>query len=108
MTENKVDIDYHVSHVALPPPGNWDQLTEICEHLSSLPLNMAMPLWRVYVIKGLDSVSVVAASRYAVLIKMHHASADGITATKMTSAIAETVREHSRTCAGALLQRGLR
>jgi diacylglycerol O-acyltransferase / wax synthase len=88
VADREVDINYHIRHLALPPPGNWDQLTEIYEQLCSLPLDMEAPLWRVYVIEGLDGIEGLPAKSFAVVTKMHHASADGITAAKVTSVIA--------------------
>lgn len=88
ITEGNVDIDYHVRRLAIPHPGSWNQLTEIYGQLCSLPMDMEMPLWRVYIIEGLNGVEGLPPNSYAVITKMHHASADGITAAKVTAAIA--------------------
>jgi diacylglycerol O-acyltransferase / wax synthase len=88
ITEGNVDIDYHIRHLALPPPGNWDQLTEIYGQLLSLPMDLSMPLWRVYVIEGLNNIDGLPPNSYAIITKMHHASADGITAARVTGILA--------------------
>lgn len=88
VTEDKVDLEYHIRHLALPSPGNREQLTELYGQLLSLPMDMEMPLWRVYVVEDLNSMEGLPTQSYAVITKMHHASADGITAAKVTGVIA--------------------
>jgi hypothetical protein len=49
-TEN---IDYHLSHHALPRPGGERELGELLSRLHSQPLDMTRPLWEWHVIEGL-------------------------------------------------------
>lgn len=65
------DLDFHVRHIAVPPPGDRNQLADLVAHLSSLPLDRSRPLWEWYVIEGLDSGDV---GHY---VKTHHATIDG-------------------------------
>jgi diacylglycerol O-acyltransferase / wax synthase len=65
------DLDFHVRHTAVPPPGTDDQLAALVGRLVSRPLDRRKPLWLSYVIEGL------ADSRFAVLTIVHHATVDG-------------------------------
>lgn len=67
------DLDGHLRHVAVPPPGTEDQLMDLCGRLLSLPLDRSRPLWEMWLIDGL------AGGRFAILAKTHHALWDGIT-----------------------------
>ena len=65
------DLDFHVRHTAVPPPGNDEQLAELVARIIGRPLDRSRPLWETYVIEGL------ADQRFAVLTKVHHATIDG-------------------------------
>ena len=65
------DIDFHVRHSAIPPPGSDEQLAAVVGRLISRPLDRRRPLWLSYVIEGL------ADERFAVLTIVHHATVDG-------------------------------
>jgi diacylglycerol O-acyltransferase len=65
------DLDYHVRHLGLAPPGAADQLAEQVARIVSRPLDRSRPLWEVYVIEGL------ADGRWGLLTKTHHATIDG-------------------------------
>ena len=47
------DIEFHVRELALPRPGNDEQLTAQVERLISRPLDRSRPLWEIYLIQGL-------------------------------------------------------
>jgi WS/DGAT/MGAT family acyltransferase len=65
------DIDYHVRHLGLAPPGAADQLGEQVARIVGRRMDRSRPLWEVYVIEGL------ADGRWAMLTKTHHATIDG-------------------------------
>ncbi|WP_027008475.1 WS/DGAT/MGAT family O-acyltransferase [Conexibacter woesei] len=65
------DLDFHVRHTAVPPPGSDDQLAATVSRLVARPLDRRRPLWLSYVIEGL------AGDRFAVLTIIHHAAVDG-------------------------------
>jgi WS/DGAT/MGAT family acyltransferase len=67
-----LNIDEHVSHVALPRPGGERELGELVARLHSELLDRARPLWECHLIEGL------AHRRFAIYIKIHHAAADGM------------------------------
>src|SRR3982751_674580 len=47
------DLDYHVRHTAVPPPGSDEQLAEIVARIIGRPLDRTRPLWETFVIEGL-------------------------------------------------------
>src|SRR3954447_20809766 len=65
------DLDYHVRHTALPPPGGDEQMSKLVARLIGRPLDRRRPLWESYVIEGL------ADDRFAVFTKVNHATIDG-------------------------------
>jgi len=65
------DLDFHVRHTAVPPPGGDDQLANVVARIVGRPLDRTRPLWLSYVIEGL------ADDRFAVLTVFHHATVDG-------------------------------
>ncbi|WP_394933833.1 wax ester/triacylglycerol synthase family O-acyltransferase [uncultured Ilumatobacter sp.] len=65
------DIDFHVRHIGLAPPGAVDQLAEQVARIVGRKMDRSRPLWEAYVIEGL------ADGRWALLQKTHHATIDG-------------------------------
>ena len=75
-----VDMEYHIRHHALPYPGGERELGQLISRVHSQRLDFRKPLWEVHVIEGLEP------RRFAVYVKIHHALADGISATKLLMA----------------------
>jgi len=65
------DIDFHVRHIAIPPPGDIEQLAAQVARIIGRPMDRSKPLWEVYVMEGLED------DEFAVLSKIHHATVDG-------------------------------
>ena len=72
------DLDFHVRHTAVPPPGDDAQLAELVARIIGRPLDRSRPLWETYVIEGL------ADDRFGVLTKIHHATIDGASGAELT------------------------
>ncbi len=68
----KVDLDYHLRHSALPYPGGERELGVLVSRLHSNPMDMERPLWEVHLIEGLHG------GRVAMYAKLHHSLADGV------------------------------
>ena len=66
-----IDPHYHVRHVALPAPGNREQLIDLVMDLHTGMLDRSRPCWICYVIDGLED------GRFALYWKVHHAYIDG-------------------------------
>ncbi len=71
------DLARHVRHVALPAPGDDEQLRELVGRIMSEPLDQSRPLWQLY----LSSAAAPARDRgFAAISKTHHALVDGVSA----------------------------
>lgn len=65
------NLDYHVRHLGLAPPGDAEQLGDQIARIVGRPMDRSRPLWEAYVIEGL------ADDRWALLTKTHHSTIDG-------------------------------
>lgn len=65
------DLDFHVRHLSIAPPGRVDQLAEQISRIVGRPMDRSRPLWEVYVFEGLES------GRWGLLTKYHHSTIDG-------------------------------
>lgn len=66
------DMAQHLVHLALPKPGRIRELLAMVSRIHSAHLDRAYPLWRMYVIEGLED------GRIATYTKIHHALVDGV------------------------------
>ncbi len=87
------DLEFHVRHIALPKPGDWRQLCILMARLHARGLDMRRPLWEAYVIEGLNEVEGLPPKSFAILLKVHHAAIDGVSAAEILSAIHSPTRE---------------
>jgi len=70
------DLEYHVRHIALPKPGDWRQFCIQVSRIHARALDLARPLWEIYVIEGLDSFLDLPEGSFALMAKTHHAAVD--------------------------------
>ncbi len=68
----EIDFEYHVRPWRVPAPGGRRELDGAVGQIASTPLDRARPLWEMYFVEGL------ANDRIAVVLKIHHALADGV------------------------------
>ena len=66
------DLGYHVHRVSAPEPGSLTDVLEMARFAQMDEFDHARPLWQVTLVEGL------ADGGAAVVVKMHHALADGI------------------------------
>ena len=48
------DLDYHLRHTALPPPGSEEDLKRLVGRVLSQPLDRDRPLWEMWLVEGLQ------------------------------------------------------
>jgi WS/DGAT/MGAT family acyltransferase len=65
-------ILYHVRHTAVPSPGSDEQLRNLAGRVLGQRLDMAKPLWELWLVEGL------ADNRWAIISKVHHCMVDGV------------------------------
>jgi len=75
------NLTYHVRHTALPFPGDAQKLKDLTGRIMSQQLERAKPLWELWFVEGLEG------NRFAVISKIHHALADGISGLDLIAAI---------------------
>src|SRR5581483_3600279 len=71
------DLDYHLRHIGLPPPGTPEQLAELAGDIASRPLDRSRPLWEMWIVEGLENGNV------ATIAKMHHCTVDGVSGSNL-------------------------
>ena len=81
------DLDFHLRHIAVPAPGNGEQLAELVARLASRPMDRSRPLWELYVIEGLDN------GLTALYVKIHHCTIDGVSGVELTSTLLDRTPE---------------
>ena len=68
----RFNLLYHVRHTALPPPGDMRQLKRMTGRILSQEFDRGKPLWEYWFVDGLEG------DRFALVAKVHHCMADGI------------------------------
>ena len=84
VTDEDFQVENHVSHVALPKPGDWRQFCILASRLTRPHFDMNRPLWEMYVVEGLDNVDWLPEGCFAILTRMHHAAVDGTAVAELT------------------------
>ncbi len=81
--DRNFDIERHVHRLAVPTPGGYAELMDLCAHLASLPLDRSRPLWEMWVIEGYRDAD--GDEKVVVFAKMHHATVDGVSGANLIS-----------------------
>lgn len=76
-------IERHVRGGTVDPPGDEGELLAAAERILCEPLDRAHPPWEIWFLTGL------ADGRLAVLLKLHHAIADGLGAVAIASVLCD-------------------
>lgn len=85
--DDRLDLDYHVRHVALPQPGDWNQLCTFTARIMSRSVHLDRAPWELYVIEGLNAIDGLPPNSFAVLLRFHHAYVDGKASYELTTAL---------------------
>ena len=102
------DLEYHVRHIALPKPGDWRQFCIQASRIHARALDLHRPLWEIYVIEGLDSITDLPAGSFALLTKIHHAAIDIESRNEFIEVLHDTTRDAAETRAARALVSGSR
>lgn len=86
--DDAFDLDFHVRHIAVPPPGDLVKLQELASRLFSRPLDRSRPLWELYVVEGLNDMPFgIQKGNIALISKMHHAAVDGVSGAEIMATL---------------------
>ena len=76
VTDDAVDVDYHVRRTAVAAPGDERELGVLIGRLHASPLDLTKPPWELHLVEGLED------GGFAMFLKVHHALVDGYTLTR--------------------------
>jgi diacylglycerol O-acyltransferase / wax synthase len=79
------DLGRHVRRVAVPRPGDDTELFRVVADVLERRLDRDRPLWECWVIEGLKG------NRWAILMKIHHCMADGISAIRILTRLCDDI-----------------
>ena len=68
----------------MPGPGSAEQLRNLAGRVLGQRLDMAKPLWEVWLVEGLEG------GRWALISKVHHCMVDGVAGTDLMQMIFDT------------------
>jgi WS/DGAT/MGAT family acyltransferase len=77
VNDPRFDLAYHVRRTALPTPGDEAALCRLVGRIMSQRLDRDRQLWECWVVEGL------AEGRWAILTKVHHCMADGVSGNEL-------------------------
>lgn len=87
VTDPDFDLSYHVRRVRVPEPGTLRQVFDIAEPLVMAPYDRARPLWVTTLVEGLEG------GKAALLLRQHHAMADGLGAVQLMHLLYDEERD---------------
>jgi diacylglycerol O-acyltransferase / wax synthase len=85
------DLARHVRRVRLPEGEGWPALMAEAEHLATTPFDRFRPPWEALLVEGLPD------GRAAYLLKLHHATTDGMGGVQLFSGLLNRHRETDAT-----------
>ena len=79
--DDNLDLEYHVRHTALPPPGGEEPLKRLAARIFAQRLDRDRPLWEMWLVEGLGP------DRFAVISKTHHCMLDGVSGAALATVL---------------------
>jgi diacylglycerol O-acyltransferase len=89
--EPHLDLASHVFAHRLHAPATMARMFDVCAQLHAAPLRRDGPLWEIHLVDGL------ADGRQAVVVKTHHAIADGLAGVEIGDVLLDPLPGHRRT-----------
>ena len=90
------DLDFHVRHSAVPPPGTPEQLETLVGRLVAGPMDRDHPLWVSHVIEGLAPTDEAPHGRFALLTMVHHSAVDGASGAELLTLMLDDTPDAER------------
>ncbi|NUJ99537.1 wax ester/triacylglycerol synthase family O-acyltransferase [Streptomyces lunaelactis] len=95
MVAKDFDVRRHVHHIRLPGGDFTTEATAIAGELMERPLERGLPPWEMWLLTGADEGE-GGAGPFAVLVKLHHALADGMRAVTIGAGIFDEIADARR------------
>ncbi|ULE34068.1 WS/DGAT/MGAT family O-acyltransferase [Mycobacterium sp. IDR2000157661] len=89
--DQDLDLSFHLRRIALPTPGGRQELADVCGRIASVPLDRSKPLWEMWVIEGVGGTDPQRDGPIGLMIKVHHAAVDGVSAANLLSQLCDVV-----------------
>lgn len=83
------NLDYHLRRVRLPEPGSERQLFDLAQNLAMTPFDKARSPWEATLVEGLEG------GRAGYVLKLHHATSDGLGIIQLLTRVLGKQRERS-------------
>ena len=87
VVDRDFDLHYHARRVRLPGDADWDGALRLAEQLAMVPFDRSRSPWEAILIEGLPD------GQAAFLLKLHHATTDGLGAVQLLAMLHSTRRE---------------
>jgi diacylglycerol O-acyltransferase / wax synthase len=87
VVDPEFDLHYHVRRTRLPERGGWRELFAAAEQVAMTPFDRARSPWEAVLFEGLPD------GRAAYMLKMHHATTDGMGGFQLFSELHSRTRE---------------
>lgn len=84
--DDAFDLRLHLHHIGMPTPGGRKGLQTLVGQLMSSPLEMAYSPWQIHLVDGFGEGC-------AIIARLHHALADGISLARVLLSLADEVEE---------------
>lgn len=83
------NLDYHLRRVRLPEPGSERQFFDLAQNLAMTPFDKARSPWEATLVEGLEG------GRAGYVLKLHHATSDGLGIIQLLSRVLGKQRDES-------------
>ncbi|GGK01287.1 hypothetical protein GCM10011583_36020 [Streptomyces camponoticapitis] len=93
--DKEFDVRSHVRHLELPPGDFAEETARLAGELMERPLERGIPPWEMYLLTGGPAPDDTSGGRrpFAVLVKLHHALADGMRAVAIGAGIFDQIAD---------------
>jgi WS/DGAT/MGAT family acyltransferase len=87
------DLECHIRHTALAPPGRQEDLESLMGRLMSQELERSQSPWEAWIVEGLEG------GRWAIISKVHHCMVDGVAGVDLISLVLDSTLDTAPVCA---------
>jgi diacylglycerol O-acyltransferase / wax synthase len=86
LTEDHIDLDFHLRWIHAAPGGGLSDVLQIAKPIAMAEFDHARPLWELHIVCGLGAGA-------AFVLKFHHSITDGVGAVRIAAALFDLERD---------------